>query len=200
MAELPLEFRKTLNRMGRLIDGVPPLYAALWKIFGEDGPDTGEDLPPVAVEPKLQSPIVPAAGAAPMVVAESSVRPSLALSLSQLLRNAFDKKGAMTLSDLFAYLEKTGVMAKIIEVYGKKARSKVKFAAYDLKKQGLLIRADGKAATPYVPTPEFHVRQNHARKIANEHVDEAKAESTSQMLENAPDMSTQSPALSSEVA
>ena len=106
----------------------------------------------------------------------------------------------MTLSDLFAYLEKTGVMAKIIKVYGKKARSKVKFAAYDLKKQGLLIRADGKAATPYVPTPEFHVRQNHARKIANEHVDEAKAESTSQMLENAPDMSTQSPALSSEVA
>jgi hypothetical protein len=167
MAELPSELRKMLEWMRRLIDGMPHLYAGLQKISGENGPDSGDDFPPVAVVPAAPNPIVPAADAASMAAAESPVRPSLNVSISQIVRNAFDKKGSMTTNELFAYLEKTGMMTKVRESCGDQARNKVKKVLYELKKQEFITRADAKAATPWVPTPDFYVRQNHLKSIGD---------------------------------
>jgi len=95
------------------------------------------------------------------------IRSSLAVSMSQIVRNAFDKKGPMTTNQLFAYLEKTGMMTKIRESCGDQARNKVKKVLYELRKQEFLVRTNGKATTPWVPTPEFNVRQNHLKSIGD---------------------------------
>jgi hypothetical protein len=154
-----------LQWMGRFIDGVPHLYAGLQKISGEDGPDSSNDLPPVAVDPATPDPIAPAGSIRPTAAAQITNRPSLTVSLSSVVRNAFDKKGSLTSDEVFAYLEKTGAMGKIRDAFGNQAREKVKKTLYELRKQGLLSRANGKKDTPWVPTPELNVRQNHLRSI-----------------------------------
>jgi hypothetical protein len=165
MVQLPADVSSFLARMRRLVDGIPHVYEGLQRIAGEEDVDDCSDVLPPVITPAAPDPVDPADGVQPTADAQQSDRPQVIISVSRIVKDAFDKRGAMTTSEVLSYLEKMGMMAKIREAYGDKAREMVKKTLYELRKQTLLTRTDGKAATPWVPTSELHVRQNHLRVI-----------------------------------
>jgi hypothetical protein len=165
MSQLPADVSSLLERMRRLVDGIPHVYEGLERIAGLGEPDNGDNALPLVVAPATPDPVDHADSAQPAVDDQSLNRPQATTSVSQIVKAAFDKRGAMTTGEVLSYLEKTGMMEKVRAVCGNEARDKVKKTLYELRKQSLLSRADGKAITPWVPTPELHVRQNHLRVI-----------------------------------
>jgi hypothetical protein len=192
MVKLPDDFSAFLRQMHNLIDGIPHIYEGFQKITGTGVGDQegADDLLPIVAAPAAPASIDLVGGSRVTAEPQSRGRHKATISVSRIVKEAFDKKGAMTTEEVLAYLEKTGMMAKIREVYGNKSRDTVKKNLYELRKQGLINRADGKACTPWVPTLELHVKQNHSKAVGNA----LSSTGESQAIGSVSDASTQSAA------
>jgi len=151
----------------RLAQGIPHIYEGIEIIAGDGPSDDPGDLLVGSVVPIAPDRAGPDTGSLAITPDQTEIRPVENLNVSQIVRNSFDKKGSMSTAEVFSHLEKTGEMAKIRAVYKDKARVMVMKTIYEMRKEGLLTRKNQKAATPWDPTDEFNVRQNHRKATGN---------------------------------